>query len=318
MSGWDALKAWVSARRQRRGRRVEVISEPDWMTGAAALPPPGRTRSDPWAAAEQSLNRRAQEFEAIEALLTKAAQRDGLDDDGPMTLTFQALRLCIASLREMTRITAQIPGHYVGQIQDAIAAARQGAQAETARFRAELQHTEADIIQRIAKDIARSADKALTQEAVSLQWWSIAAIAFFVAVTAVTGGGVGLYWGRSQATAEFTETETRLHAAFARGPDVAAIWANIMEWNPRLPDGLPACIKADLFIDDGQRACRMPMWVEPRTAPPRPPVDNPDLSKLFQPQPPPPPPPPATTTAPASPPPPARRPGPPGPVHFGE
>ena len=210
------------------------------------------------------------EFDAVQQQLTQAARRDGLDEDGPMTPTLRALHLCMASLREMTRIISQIPGHYVGQILDAISASRTVAETETARFRAEIEHTEAEIVHRIAAAIAASADKALARRVRVFDRTTALVAALTLILTAGGCLGGGYWWGSSDAQAHIQQTEWRLQAAFARGGLAADLWAMLMESND-IAAAVKSC-RGPSLIDTGasRTACLVPLWTEPAAgAPPR-------------------------------------------------
>jgi hypothetical protein len=136
----------------------------------------------------------------------------------------------------------------------------------------------------------------------------------------VLGFSAGAFWcgsasERNRMLLAFAATQARLTAALQRESSTdGEHWLRLIEWN-RLSDVHSQCAPQP----NGRLACTFAFWdalppamgVEPQTAPPRPPASNADLEKLLSPPPP-------ATTSPASPPPPARRPGPPGPVHFGE
>jgi hypothetical protein len=269
----QALQAWLpSSRRRRSSLPVEAVKV--WPGRHAARPPAGQPGPDPWARAQQELDRQLAAFEGIEKRMAQAAIRDGLTEDGPLVPTLQALRLCIDSLREMTRISSQIPNHYVGQILDALATSRTVAEAETDRFRAEIEHTEADIVHRIAHSIAQSADKALARRVRVFDRNTALAAMLILAMTAGGCLAGGYRWASSDNSVDIRETDWKLQAAFARGRLSADLWALLMESND-ITEAIKACHGANLIATGTRSACLVPLWTAPPNNPPPEPQPDP-------------------------------------------
>ena len=112
----------------------------DWPGAAepSALLPPPSDGQDPWETAQPELERLMAQFSQLERQLTLAARRDGLDDDGPMVPTLQALRLCMGTLRGLTAVMAKVPRAYAHELSDAVAAGRAAFAAETSQLLAGL------------------------------------------------------------------------------------------------------------------------------------------------------------------------------------
>jgi hypothetical protein len=263
----QALQAWLpSSRRRRSSLPVEAVKV--WPGRHAARPPAGQPGPDPWARAQQELDRQLAAFAGIEKRMAQAAIRDGLTEDGPLVPTLQALRLCIDSLREMTRISSQIPNHYVGQILDALATSRAVAEAETDRFRAEIEHTEADIVHRIAHSIAQSADKALARRVRVFDRNTALAAAVILVMTAVSCLGSGYWWGSRDVSTGIHQTEWRLQAAFAHGGLGASLWALLMQAND-INAAIQQCHGPNLIQTGTARsACLVPLWTSLADEPP--------------------------------------------------
>ncbi len=263
---FQALHACLAPRPRRRSSLpVEAVRV---SPGRRALTSARQPGPDPWASAQKELDRQLAAFETIEKRMAQAALRDGLTEDGPMVPTLQALRLCIDSLREMTRIASQIPNHYVGQILDALSTSRTVAEAETERFRVEIEHTETDIVYRIANSIAQSADKALARRVRALDR-NTALVAALVLV--VTAGGClagGYWWARSDNRVDIQETDLKLQAAFAEGKLNAELWALLMQSND-ITEAIKACRGPNLIRTGTARpACWVPLWTAPPEDPP--------------------------------------------------
>jgi hypothetical protein len=259
---WQALHACLQPSR-KRGSNLPVEAVRVRFGRQPALP--ARWQGpDSSAAAQQELDRKQAEFEALEKQMAQAARRDGLDEDGPMVPTLQALRLCMGSLRDMTRVLSEISTHYVGQILDALSVSRTVTQAETDRFRAEIEHTETDIIRRVSHSIAQTFEQAFARRArVQDRNSTLLAAAALVMIT----GGVlygGYQWGQADAVGGIHETEADLQAALRDSPATAAQWVNLMRWN-NLQRALAQC-SGPLgigHVQDGRLACDVPLWVQP-------------------------------------------------------
>ena len=263
---WQALHAWLQpspkrgptlpaeAVRIQSGRQPALLSR--WQG------------PDPWAAAQPELDRKQAEFEALEKQMAQAARRDGIDEDGPMVPTLQALRLCMDSLRHMTGMLSKISSHYVGQILDALSTSRTVTQAETDRFRAEIEHIETDIVRRVSHSIAQTFEQAFAQRARVQDRNSILLAA--AALVMITGGVLygGYQWGHADAVADIQQTEWRLQAAFAHGGVGASVWALLMESND-VTAAIKQCHGAYLIPTGTARsACLMPLWTSLPDEPP--------------------------------------------------
>jgi hypothetical protein len=75
-------------------------------------------------------------------------------------------------------------------------------------------------------------------------------------------GIVGFCWGRWSAEADIHETELTLSKAFKDGPEAASDWANLMSHN-NLPAAMVSCTGSRVVVQDGRRACAIPLWLDP-------------------------------------------------------
>ena len=108
----------------------------------------------------------------------------------------------------------------------------------------------------------RAADLAQSHDRRTLLLGGLAAV---VGLAAAAGGGV--LWGTATEAASVHETEQRLAAAFADGPNAAAAWVNLMEQNDVLK-ALGTCKGTRAFIDQsGRKACALPVFLEPVVRP---------------------------------------------------
>ncbi len=260
----QGLKAWLPLGHRRRSNQPEEAVKV-WSARHGTLLFSRQPGPDPWAAAQAQLDRQLDEFLAIEKRMAQAALRDGLAEDGPMVPTLKALHLCIASLREMTRIASQIPNHYVDNILNALSASRTVAEAETDRFRAEIDHTAADIVRRIAHSIAESADQALARRVRVFDRNTAFAAALILFMTAGGCLGGGYWWGSSNATAGIPLAEAVLQATLKDNPVDAAKWISLISWN-HIAASLSFCT-TQTNVQHGRRECDVPLWLEPEPVP---------------------------------------------------
>ena len=75
-------------------------------------------------------------------------------------------------------------------------------------------------------------------------------------------GIVGFCWGRWSAESDIHETELTLSKAFRDGPEAASDWANLMTHND-LPTAMASCAGSRVVVQDGRRACAIPLWLDP-------------------------------------------------------
>jgi len=226
-------------------------------TAPASPPPPAAITSS-----EQA------EMAALVAQLRTAARQAGLDDDGPLTPLLEALMLVLDRLGTLSDRNARTSDEHVAGIHQALTVAREAADAETARFRASLEATKADVIRSVARNIAESADAALARRVRVFDRNSALLAAGVLFGSVLAAFGVGYWHADSAATTAIHETETGLQAAFNDGPEAARDWLNLMTWN-NIRDALAQCHGDSLSIQYGRRACMLPLWIEkPVPAPP--------------------------------------------------
>ena len=198
-----------------------------------------------------------------------AARHAGIDDDGPLTPLLDAIMLTLERLGALTDRNARITTDHAAALDIALRDARQSADAETQRFYARLEAAKAQTVRDVAHHIARSADAALTRRVrvFDRNTALIAAAVLAGGILAAFGGGY--WWGSSTALAAVRETEAGLQAAFNDGPHAARTWLDLMLWND--PDkALAQCFGNAVSIQDGRRACGVPLWIEKLPSPPPP------------------------------------------------
>ena len=236
-------------------RHASPPSEADVAGQPPALPVPGSAGA---------------ELEALLGELREAARAAGVQRDDPMMPLLAALARSIRFLAVRTAGSDRLATDASRRIVDAIAQSRQSADAEALRFRVGLAATEADTIQRIARGIAASADAALRQRvAVFDRNTALIAAAVLVGCILAAAAG-GFWWGDRSAKATIHQTEWRLQAAFRQGEEGASLWAGLMEWNHDILGAIRQCRGAATSVQDGRRACAVPLWIELSPGPPAP------------------------------------------------
>ena len=241
-----------------------------------------------------------QDFDRLIEDLRKAAERDGLYDDGPMVPTFQGLRFCLQALREITGSMVRIEHRYAGRILGTLTAAREAVAAEVRRAQVQMETAMAarqhQMTDQIADGIVRQASRGIERHARHFDLKAGACVATLLFITfAVTqyvterGAAVRLSAevaqasadARAQALSEVHETEAALRAAFGvDGVPGAGMWVRLMNWNPSLNDALAQCKGDKAFVQDDRRACLVPLWLAPS-----PPALRPSPAASIEPQP---------------------------------
>ena len=198
-----------------------------------------------------------------------AARQAGIDDDGPLTPLLETIMLTLARLGALTDRNARITTEHAAALAATLSQARQAADAETERFHAYLDAAKAETVRDVAYHIALSADAALTRRVRVFDRNSalFAAAVLVGSILAALAGGY--WWGDSNATAAVHETEAGLQIAFSNGPDAARDWLNLMTWN-NPEKALAQCHGAAVSVQQGRRACGVPLWIEKPVTPPPP------------------------------------------------
>ena len=226
--------------------------------GAVFAPPDGRAGSHPVSIAKEE----PEDVEALIAALREAARQAGVQRDDPMMPLLSAFARSIRFLGTRTTKSDGIIAEMSERMINALQLSRQSADSEIARFQAGIALTETVTIQRIADNIARAADRALTRRVTVLQWSRVAwAAAILVSLTVGSLVG-GYWWGHETTLGSIQETDTGLQIAFQNGAGDARKWLDLMQWNT-LSNALGQCTGGSVSIQDGRKACNVPLWIEP-------------------------------------------------------
>lgn len=209
-----------------------------------------------------------EDVEALIAELREAARHAGIQRDDPMMPLLTTLAHQIRFLANRSAQSDRIATETSERILKALQQSHQATDAKIARFQAGIAQTETVTIQRIADHIAGAADRALTRRVTILQWdrvaWAAIALVFLT-VGCLVGG---YWWGRDSALSSIHETEAGLQVAFETGAGAAQHWLDLMQWN-NITNALDQCTGPAVSIQNGRRACQVPLWIQsPQPGPP--------------------------------------------------
>ncbi|MBX9934703.1 MAG: hypothetical protein K2Y56_24850 [Methylobacterium sp.] len=191
-----------------------------------------------------------------------AAIAGGLQHGDPMAPLVEALARATMYVGQQRAALAATAEHVAERLNDILQGGRETAEAETARFRAECEATEAETIRSLSAILADTAERALTDRVRALDRRTAVLVGLAV-VGAVTLGAAGGWWaGDRSGRASVAATKDSVRAAFREGPAAASLWVDLMRWNdPRA--ALSVCREpAEILVQGGRRACRVPLWVE--------------------------------------------------------
>jgi hypothetical protein len=193
--------------------------------------------------------------------IARAIQVSGLKND-PLVHLMQAVS---ASLEAQHRLHRASTGHLrevSGRLDQQVAEATTTAESAMAA-------RQAAVVAQLAPQLAKT-----TEQAVRVKLWTIKLRTLLLAGSAAailgltslgTGYRLGYATGRD---AGLRTQETIVRAARSDGPAAAAIWARLMNDNDPRP-AMVACEKS-VVRQNGQRACSLPVWLDPPPPPGRP------------------------------------------------
>jgi hypothetical protein len=194
--------------------------------------------------------------------LRDAARAAGVQPGDPMAPLIEALAQAVGFLGHQRAALAGTAEDVTERLGAILQDGREVAEAEAERFRAECQATEAETVRSLSIVLADTAERALTHRVRALDRRTAALVGLAVAGALALGAGGGWWISDQSARADITATEDGVRAAFREGPAAAVLWVDLMRWNdPRA--ALGGCREpAEILMQGGRRACRVPLWVE--------------------------------------------------------
>ncbi len=196
--------------------------------------------------------------ETARAEIARAIQLSGLKND-PLVHLMQAVG---ASLEAQHRLYRASTGHLrevSGRLDQQVAEA-------TTTAGNVLAARQATVVAQLAPQLAK-----MTEQSIRAKLWTIKLRAVLMITgtaimlgLATLGTGYGLGYAAGE-DAGLRSTETIVTAARSDGPDAAAIWAQLMTDNDPRP-AMAACERS-VVRQNGQRACSLPVWLDPPQPP---------------------------------------------------
>ena len=216
-------------------------------------------------------NKAANDFmAAAEVLGLQGASRDlawdrarklGLSPDDPMTVYLVTGGLLEAAAEKIPAAIDGLPGRVE---EAALKAVGPVARAAVAKVRGDLTHLGAQIGERVGVSVTNTIDAALDGRRNTLQIAVGANLFAVFALVAFLAGGVGYSIGRSNLT--IVEQQWQ---ALAKRAD-ASEWFSLAASNSDVAATLRSACgpgSPSAFIQDGSRACRVPLWIDAPAAP---------------------------------------------------
>ena len=199
-----------------------------------------------------------------------AARAGGLQPGDPMAPLVEALARATMYVGQQRAALATTAEHVAERLGDILQDGRETAEAESARFRAECEATEAETIRSLSAVLAETAERALTERVRALDRRTAALVGLAVVGALMLGGAGGWWVGDRSARASVAATEDSVRAAFREGSAAAGLWVDLMRWNdPRT--AIVRCRDAGRIREEGGRkACPLLFWVSPPAAAPTP------------------------------------------------
>jgi hypothetical protein len=189
--------------------------------------------------------------------LLAAAMEAGLHPDDPENLLAPVIRAMADAIDRLETVAAQ-----------AVAAAERAQQIDQATVK-KIAQAAIDHMDSLLGELIRAQfrEKCLRYAL----WFAICA-----AVTLTAGAAGGWWFGRQRTAAETLAIEQEIHrtsdeiaaAALKAGPERAALWRNLIDWNTDIRQAL--AYRRDCANNDGRTGCLVPLWVAPPTSDPPP------------------------------------------------
>lgn len=192
-----------------------------------------------------------------------AAREAGVQPGDPMAPLVEAIARAVVFLGHQRAALAATAEGVTERLDAILAAGRETADAETARFRAECQATEAETVSSLSAALADAAAAAFTDRVRAMNRRTAAMVALSVVGALVLGVVVGWWAGDRSAHVNITATEESVRAAFREGPAAAAVWVRLMRWNDPKAAMAVCGEPSQIIIQGGRRGCWFPFWIEP-------------------------------------------------------
>ncbi len=199
--------------------------------------------------------------ETARSEIARSIQLSGLKND-PLVHLMQAVA---ASLEAQHRLHQASTSH-LRDVRDQL---QQQVAETTRKAESVLAARQATVVAQLAPQLAKTTEQAFRVKlwTIKLRTLLLAGCAAVVLGVASVGTGYGLGYTTGQDVG-LRARETIVRAARNDGPDAAAIWARLMNDNDPRP-AMAVCEKS-VVRQNGQRACYLPVWLDPPLPPEHP------------------------------------------------
>jgi hypothetical protein len=196
--------------------------------------------------------------ETARSEIARSIQLGGLKND-PLVHLMQAVATSLEAQHRLHQASTSHLRDVRNQLQQQVAETTRTAESVLAA-------RQATVVAQLAPQLAKA-----TEQAVRVKLWTIKLRTLLLAGSAAailgltslgTGYRLGYATGRD---AGLRTQETIVRAARNDGPDAAAIWARLMNDNDPRP-AMAVCEKS-VVRQNGQRACSLPVWLDPPLPP---------------------------------------------------
>jgi hypothetical protein len=193
-------------------------------------------------------------IKAAATMMPKAAAEAGVMPGDPMHDLLSTLGAGFAAWGDLLTAHAK-------QLEEMTVAARSAADSEVTRARTQIGEIEAEAVQHITEGITEAANRVMERRTARLELSLAIKVGSGLGILMLAMLGGGYLWGRRDALAEVTIAERQVAEAFHGGPDAAMMWAQLMR-NNDLKASLARCTGTGLLVQNGRKACAVPLWIE--------------------------------------------------------
>lgn len=203
-----------------------------------------------------------QHLDALIRQMHQAAKISGIEQNDPLAPVLEAIIGFMKHIDNKALEQEYIVQAYVSEATNLLKLTQVTSRMIAERYQKSIEERGARTIEIISAKIAESADRALARR-VRVFDRNAAFVAVLMLVSSTLGGYFyGRWQGKRIADASIGITEINLQSAFNHGPQAANTWLQLMRWNnPR--SALSYCHGSSVFIQNGRRACNVPLWIAP-------------------------------------------------------
>ena len=199
--------------------------------------------------------------ETARSEIARSIQLSGLKND-PLVHLMQAVAASLEAQHRLHRASAAHLRDVSGRLDQQVAEAATTTESV-------LMGRQAAVVAQLAPQLAKTTDHAIRAKLWTIKLRTLLLTGWAVVVLGLVsiGTGYGLGYATGQDAGLRTQ-ETIVRAARSDGPEAAAIWARLMNDNDPRP-AMAVC-ENSIVRQNGQRACSLPVWLDPPLPPEHP------------------------------------------------